>query len=44
MTGERTKWYESVKIYRQPKLFDWDSVFERVAEDVRERYKEKAAA
>ena len=44
MKGERTKWYESVKIYRQPKLFDWDSVFKRVADDVRERYKERAAA
>lgn len=44
MQGERTKWYESLKIYRQPKLFDWDSVFERVAEDVRERYKERVAA
>jgi tetratricopeptide (TPR) repeat protein len=38
MQGERTKWYESVKLYRQPKLFDWDSVFARVTEDVRARY------
>lgn len=37
--AERTKWYESVKLYRQPKLFDWDSVFERVAEDLRRRVK-----
>lgn len=38
MQGSRTKWYESARIYRQPKLFDWDSVFARVAEDVRARY------
>ena len=37
MTGERTKWYDSVRLYRQPKLFDWDSVFERVANDLRAR-------
>ena len=35
--GERTKWYESIRMYRQPKLFDWDSVFERVAEDLKKR-------
>jgi hypothetical protein len=34
MQGERTKWYESMKLYRQPKLFDWDSVFARVAADL----------
>lgn len=34
MTGETTPWYESVKIYRQPKLMDWDSVFERVKQDL----------
>ena len=34
MSGETTPWYESVKIYRQPKLFDWDSVFARVEEDL----------
>lgn len=37
LKGETTPWYESIKIYRQPKLFDWDSVFNRVAEDVRAR-------
>jgi hypothetical protein len=34
---ERTKWYPAMKLYRQPKLFDWNSVFERVAEDLRVR-------
>lgn len=38
MKGEETKWYESLKLYRQPKLFDWDSVFARVAADLKARY------
>lgn len=38
MEGERTKWYPAMKLYRQPKLFDWDSVFARVEVDLRERY------
>jgi hypothetical protein len=37
MSGERTPWYDSVKIYRQPKLFDWDSVFARVEKDLAAR-------
>lgn len=37
MKGESTKWYESVKLYRQPKLLDWDSVFAKVEEDLRAR-------
>ena len=37
MTGERTPWYESIRIYRQPDLFDWDSVFKRVENDLRAR-------
>lgn len=36
--GEECQWYESVRYYRQPKLFDWDSVFARVAEDLKKRY------
>lgn len=43
-TGERTKWYPSMKLYRQPKLFDWESVFERAAEDLRLRLRTKEAA
>lgn len=37
LQDDRTKWYESVKIYRQKALFAWDEVFERVAEDLRAR-------
>lgn len=37
MKGETTPWYPSMRLYRQPKLFDWDSVFERVSEDLRAR-------
>ena len=31
----RTPWYDAMRLYRQPKLFDWDSVFERVAVDLK---------
>jgi len=34
MTGDTTKWYQSLKLYRQPKLFDWDSVFGRIKDDL----------
>jgi hypothetical protein len=37
MTGERTKWYPSMKLYRQPKLFDWESVFTKAEQDLRAR-------
>lgn len=37
MKGETTPWYPAMKLYRQPKLFDWNSVFERVADDLRVR-------
>ena len=42
--GETTPWYESVRIYRQPKLFDWDSVFERVRADLTALYPKEAVA
>jgi Tetratricopeptide repeat len=42
--GETTPWYESVRIYRQPKLFDWDSVFERVRADLAAHYPREAVA
>jgi hypothetical protein len=35
LKGERTPWYASLKLYRQPKLFDWDSVMERVHKDLK---------
>lgn len=43
MKGERTKWYESLRLYRQPELMKWEPVFERVESDLRARYLEKAA-
>lgn len=33
--GDTTHWYRSVKLYRQPKPRDWQSVFARVAADLR---------
>lgn len=38
MKGETTPWYESIKIYRQPKLMAWDEVFARVEKDLQSRY------
>lgn len=40
-TAETTKWYESMRLYRQTKLFDWESVFDRVAHDLEKRYERK---
>lgn len=37
-TGDECRWYESVRYYRQPQVHDWDSVFARVAEDLKRRY------
>ena len=37
MRGETTKWYPSMKLYRQEKVMDWAPVFARVAEDLRAR-------
>lgn len=34
--GMMTPWYESMRLYRQPKLFDWQSVFDRVETDLAE--------
>ena len=34
LTGETTPWYESVKIYRQEQVMNWDPVFERVKQDL----------
>jgi ADP-heptose:LPS heptosyltransferase len=38
MKGETTPWYHSMRLYRQPKLMDWDSVFERVRSDLEKRF------
>lgn len=32
--GERTPWYPSMRLYRQPGPGDWDAVFERVQSDL----------
>jgi hypothetical protein len=32
--GETTSWYPTMKLYRQPRLDDWDSVVDRVASDL----------
>lgn len=37
MSGATTPWYDSLKLYRQPRLFDWDSVFAKVEDDLRAR-------
>ena len=34
LAREDTPWYPNIKLYRQPKLNDWDSVLERVKKDV----------
>ncbi len=39
MKGETTKWYPSMKLYRQKQLMQWTEVFERVENDLRERIK-----
>jgi hypothetical protein len=32
--SENSPWYPTAKLYRQPKLGDWESVIERVREDL----------
>lgn len=39
-----TKWYDSMRLYRQPALFDWNSVFEKVADDLTKRIAEREGA
>jgi hypothetical protein len=33
--GNTSKWYDSVKLYRQEKYNDWDSIFKKVREDLK---------
>lgn len=35
LSGTKTPWYDSVRIYRQDRLFDWMPVIDRVARDVK---------
>jgi tetratricopeptide (TPR) repeat protein len=37
LTGETTKWYDSVKLFRQEKFGDWEGVFSQVAKKLSER-------
>jgi tetratricopeptide (TPR) repeat protein len=32
--GDTTEWYDSMRLFRQPKRDDWDSVFERVEKEL----------
>lgn len=36
LNGDTTPWYNSMKLYRQPKRDDWASVFERIQKDLNE--------
>jgi hypothetical protein len=33
-TGERSPWYPSARLFRQPRLDDWDSVVTGVLKDL----------
>jgi hypothetical protein len=35
-TGDRSPWYSSIKIFRQPELLQWDSVIQNVACELRQ--------
>ena len=34
--GDNTPWYPSIRIFRQTKLNDWESVFRRMADALRQ--------
>ena len=34
MEGESTVWYPTMRLFRQPKAADWDSVLQRVGEEL----------
>ena len=35
LEGDTTPWYPTMRLFRQPKLGDWDSVIQRVAEELK---------
>jgi len=35
MSGQETPWYSTIKLFRQPAIQDWDSVFERVKNELK---------
>lgn len=37
LDGETTEWYNSVRLFRQPKPGDWDSVFNNIKEELSKR-------
>jgi ADP-heptose:LPS heptosyltransferase len=37
-TGETTEWYSSVRLFRQPKENDWNTVFTTVANRIKNDY------
>lgn len=39
LPGERTKWYNSVKLYRQDKFGEWGTVFDKIRKDLQEKNK-----
>jgi hypothetical protein len=41
MSGGTTPWYPSMRLYRQPRPGDWDSVFQQVVEDLAEAVQAK---
>lgn len=43
MTGGTTPWYPAMRLIRQPRPSDWDSVFDRVLEDLAEAVEAKRA-
>lgn len=43
-SGSVTHWYDTLTIYRQPSLYDWESVVKTVSEDIRKLAVEKLGA
>jgi hypothetical protein len=40
LSGDRTPWYPTMRLYRQTHLGDWDEVLHRIANDIRELFAE----